>query len=119
MTLLLTYSTALLLGSMHALELDHMAAVTAFAARKPAPLAAARFGVHWAIGHGGVIVLAGLVFLWIGASIPENATSILESSVGIVLIALGVWTARHARHLHAHRHQHGATGHTHLHSHAF
>ena len=117
MTFLLTYSTALLLGSMHALELDHMAAVTAFAARKPAPLAAARFGIHWALGHGGVIVLAGLVFLWIGASIPESATSFLESGVGVVLIALGLWTARHARHLHAHRH--GLAGHTHLHSHAF
>ncbi len=119
MSFLLPYTSALLLGSMHALALDHVAAVTAFAARRPAPLAAARFGLHWAIGHGGVILLAGLLFILIGAAIPEPAAAVLESGVGVVLIGLGLWTARHARYLHAHPDHHGSTDRTHLHSHGF
>jgi hypothetical protein len=38
----------------------------------------------------------------------------------VVLVALGIWTAWHASHLHAHVHSHGdAVLHAHLHSHAF
>ena len=119
MNVLLPYTTALLLGSLHALEADHMAAVTAFAVRRPAPLAAAGFGIRWAFGHGASVVLAGLLIVLIGFAIPESAASWLDQLVGLVLIGLGIWTAWHAAHLHAHLHQHGAEAHVHLHSHAF
>lgn len=113
MGFLLPYWTALVLGSVHALEADHMAAVTSFAVRRPAPRDAIRFGIQWAIGHGAVVIAAGAVLLFIGLSIPDAATAWLEKIVGGVLILLGGSTMLHAARLHAH----GTAGHAHLHSH--
>jgi nickel/cobalt transporter (NicO) family protein len=120
MDIFLPYTTALLLGSVHALEADHMAAVTAFAVRRPAPLAAAGFGVRWAAGHGLAVTVVGALLLLLGLTIPLPAAAWLDRSVGLVLIALGLWTAWHASRLHAHvHHHHDGVEHAHLHSHAF
>jgi sulfite exporter TauE/SafE len=118
MTLLVTYATALLLGSLHALEADHMAAVTSFAVGRPGRREAVRFGVRWSLGHGGAIVLVGGVLVLAGVHLPETATHWLERLVGVVMIGLGTWTLHSARALHAHVHRHGdGTVHSHLHSH--
>jgi nickel/cobalt transporter (NicO) family protein len=117
--LLLTYSTALLLGSLHALEADHMAAVTSFAVRRPGPRAAVRFAVRWSAGHGGAIILIGAGLLLLGVQLPATAEHWLERLVGVVMVGLGVWTFRGASALHAHTHAHnGEPPHTHVHSHA-
>jgi nickel/cobalt transporter (NicO) family protein len=117
--LLLTYSTALLLGSLHALEADHMAAVTSFAVRRPSLKAAIRFGVRWSVGHGGAIILVGAALIMLGLRVPELLEHWLERFVGLVMIGLGIWTFRGARVLHAHHHHHhDGTVHAHLHSHA-
>lgn len=105
----LTYFTAFALGAMHALEADHMAAVTAFAVQKPEPRAAARFGLQWAAGHGTSILLAGMLLIFIGIRIPESATGMLERGVGLMLIMLGVWTAFAVRRVHRRAHQHAPT----------
>ncbi|MGH7504460.1 MAG: sulfite exporter TauE/SafE family protein [Longimicrobiales bacterium] len=120
MSLILLYATALLVGSVHALEADHMAAVTSFAVRRPRWREAVGFGLRWAFGHGAVVVVAGAVMLLIGIRIPQGATHVLERLVGLVLIGLGAWTVRGARRIHAHKHSHAdGTSHVHLHSHAF
>jgi len=116
--LLLTMATALLAGTTHALEADHMAAVTSFAVRRPGARDAVRFGVRWSIGHGGAILLVGAVLIALGVYLPENASHTLERIVGVVMIGLGVWTFRGARALHVHDHSHGDLAHTHVHSHA-
>jgi nickel/cobalt transporter (NicO) family protein len=108
---LLPYTTALLLGSLHALEADHMAAVTAFAVRRPGRREAARFGVRWAAGHGGAIILVGAGLLLIGAQMPAATEHLLERFVGIVMIGLGVWTFRGASRMHSHARHHA--GHDH------
>jgi nickel/cobalt transporter (NicO) family protein len=119
MSLFILYSTALLLGSLHAMEADHMAAVTTFAVRRPGVRAAVGFGVRWSAGHGGAIVVIGAGLLLLGVQVPAATTHWLERLVGLVMIGLGVWTVRGAGRLHAHRHTHGAeVEHTHVHSHA-
>ena len=118
MPILLTYATALLLGSLHALETDHMAAVTSFAVRRPGLRQSVRYGVRWAIGHGGAILLLGGVLVLLGVRLPDAASGWLERVVGAAMIALGVWTFRSASALHAHVHAHGGHSHAHLHSHA-
>jgi nickel/cobalt transporter (NicO) family protein len=116
--LVLTYSTALLLGSLHAFEADHMAAVTSFAVRRPGLRTAVRFAVRWAAGHGGAIVLVGGGLLFLGVRVPEATEHLLERLVGVVMIGLGIWTFRGARALHAHLHSHDdGTRHTHVHTH--
>jgi ABC-type nickel/cobalt efflux system permease component RcnA len=116
--LLLSYSTALLLGSVHALEADHMAAVTSFAVRRPSLRAAVRFGVRWSLGHGGAIILVGAGLILLGLQLPDAVSHWLERVVGVVMIGLGVWTFRGARALHTHVHEHGdGTVHAHVHAH--
>ena len=118
MPLLVPYATALLLGSLHALEPDHVAAVTSFAVRRPGTRDAVRYGVRWAIGHGVIIVVLGAALVATGFHLPLGAGHWLERLVGVTLIALGGWTLLHARGLHAHVHRHAdGTVHAHLHSH--
>jgi nickel/cobalt transporter (NicO) family protein len=117
--LVLTYSTALLLGSLHAFEADHMAAVTSFAVRRPGLRHAVRFAVRWAAGHGGAIILIGAALLLSDMRVSAATGHWLERLVGAVMIGLGLWTYRGARALHAHAHTHGdGTVHAHVHSHA-
>jgi sulfite exporter TauE/SafE len=117
--LFLTYSTALLLGSLHAFEADHMAAVTSFAVRRPGLRQAVRFAVRWSAGHGGAIVLVGAGLLLLGIHLPASTEHVLERLVGVVMVGLGLWTLRGAGALHTHSHTHGdGTRHAHVHSHA-
>lgn len=114
----LPFLTALLLGSLHAFEADHLAAVTSFAVQKPSPRQSMTFGFRWALGHGTSVLLAGMLVLFLGLRIPDGMSAIMERSVGIVLIGLGLWTffATRAIHAHEHAHAHGSP-HVHLHSH--
>ena len=113
----LPFLTAVLLGSLHAFEADHLAAVTSFAVQKPTPRQSVGFGFRWALGHGTAILVAGLLLISLGLRIPEGATHIMERSVGAVLIALGAWTMIATRAMHAHEHAHDGSQHVHLHSH--
>lgn len=119
MELILSFSAALLLGLRHAFDTDHVAAVTAFAAQRPRPRVAMRFGLRWALGHGGVLVVVGTVLVALGLHIPETSEHWFERLVGLSLVGLGAWTVVGARKLHAHAHtHHDGMSHTHLHSHA-
>lgn len=110
--------SALLLGAAHTFEADHLAAVSAFIARRPRPLAALRYGLQWAVGHGGTVLLVGAVLLLLGLELPDAAGLWLERAVGLSLVVLGAWVATTASRLHAHAHSHpDGTVHTHLHAH--
>lgn len=112
--------TALVLGSLHALEADHLAAVTSFAVRAPRPGEAARFGLRWAAGHGGSVIVAGTALLALQWNLPDSAGAWFERLVGLSLVALGIWTIRGSATLHTHLHRHrDGTVHSHLHGHHF
>ena len=87
-----------------------MAAVTAFAVRKPAPKAAASFGLRWAAGHGLVLLLAGVLLLTIGLAIPTSAMPWLDRLAGFALILLGISTALLTARVHEHAHAPTAVG---------
>ena len=99
---LVIFATAAFIGSLHALEPDHMAAVGAFTVRRPHPLAALGFGARWALGHGGIVVIAGALLLVVGQTIPDSAGHLLERLVGVTLVGLGAWTVSGRRMLHVH-----------------
>lgn len=111
--------TALVAGFAHALEPDHMAAVTTFVSRRPDPAEALRFGVRWGAGHSAAILGVGGVLVLLGLHLPEGLARGLEFGVGAMLVGLGAWLLwglLHARsHVHddaehhEHRHSHGAT----------
>ena len=92
----LTLGTASALGLLHALELDHMVAVSAFVAQRPTPRAAANFGARWGIGHSAAVLLAGGVLLASGLRVPSRFDDFGEMAVGVMLIAVGIWAFRSA-----------------------
>jgi ABC-type nickel/cobalt efflux system permease component RcnA len=129
MTYLIALATACVLGFIHALEVDHMLAVTAFVSRRPTIGTAARFGLRWGIGHSIAVLAVGGVLLASGLRWSERYDQIGEAVVGLMLIAIGLWSLRstrnlhvhlpseHGNHAHLHTHRSGATVHRHPHQH--
>ncbi len=110
-----------LLGMQHALEADHIAAVSSIAARRSRVSDIVKHGLTWGLGHTlTLFVFAGVAIL-LGRAIPESVAKPIEGAVGIMLIGLGVhvlWRLWRDR-VHFHRHGHAdGTVHFHAHSHA-
>ncbi len=110
------FAAALALGAAHALEVDHMVAVTAFIGGRPRVKAAAAFGLRWGLGHATVVMALGGLLAWTGARVPAAMSAWAEAGVGLMLVALGLWALRRAHRLHLHPPaRHG--DHAHLHAH--
>ena len=108
-----------LLGLRHALDADHLAAISTVLAERPSFRASSAVGFWWGIGHTTTLLLVGAVVLACGIRIPERFELIAESSVGLLLIALGgtlAWKLYRER-WHVHRHHHDDGPHVHFHSH--
>ena len=110
-----------LLGMQHALEADHIAAVSSIAARRTDVGDIVKHGLTWGLGHTlTLFVFAGAAIL-VGQAIPEHWSRPLETAVGIMLVVLGahvLWQLWRDG-VHFHRHSHGdGTVHLHAHSHA-
>ena len=114
-------SLGFLLGMQHALEADHIAAVSSIAARRSNVADIVRHGLTWGLGHTlTLFAFAGCAIL-LGRAIPDTLARPLETAVGLMLIGLGahvLWRLWRDRvHFHAHAHGDGVS-HLHLHSHA-
>ena len=110
-----------LLGMQHALEADHIAAVSSIAERRTHVGDIVKHGLTWGLGHTLTLsAFAGAVLL-LGHAISEHFARPLETAVGIMLVGLGahvLWRLWRDR-VHFHKHGHGdGTIHIHAHSHA-
>ncbi|MGY3136852.1 hypothetical protein ACVWZM_007534 [Bradyrhizobium sp. USDA 4501] len=114
-------SLGFLLGMQHALEPDHIAAVSSIAARRSHVGDIVKHGLTWGLGHTlTLFIFAGAAIL-LGRAIPETVAQPIESAVGIMLVGLGahVWWRLWRDRVHFHTHSHGdGTTHFHAHSHA-
>ena len=109
---LLPLGTAMLLGFIHALEIDHMMAVTAFVSRRPTLATAFGFGLRWGMGHSLAVFVAGAILLATGLRWAAGMEAVLEGAVGVSLVGVGIWSLRTARNLHRHEPgEHRAHGH--------
>ncbi len=124
-TVLLVALIAVLLGLRHAIDPDHLAAVTTLIAsgRERSAGAARRLGLVWGAGHATALFAFGLPIVLFSASLPARVQQAAETSVGLLIVALAVWLLvrwrRGAFHLHDHTHlyAHGeARGHGHGHA---
>lgn len=108
-----------LLGLRHALDTDHLAAVSTVLAERPSLLASSAVGLCWGLGHTLTLLLVGSIVLISGFHISEEFELIAESGVGMLLIVLGVSLALklYREQWHVHRHHHDGAPHVHLHSH--
>ena len=78
-----------LLGMQHALEADHIAAVSSIAARRSHVADIVKHGLTWGLGHTlTLFVFAGAAIL-LGHAIPDSAARPIETAVGLMLVGLG------------------------------
>jgi high-affinity nickel permease len=108
------------LGLRHALDADHIAAVSTVLAERPSLRASGVVGLFWGLGHTLMLLLVGICVLALRVTIPESLAAAFEFCVGLMLVVLGLSLARrlYREEWHVHPHEHGGRRHLHLHRHA-
>jgi high-affinity nickel-transport protein len=79
-----------LLGMRHALEPDHLAAISVLLTGERSIRKAAWLGVYWGIGHTLTLLAAGTLLVVLRAEMPPMASDILSCAVVLMLIGFGV-----------------------------
>jgi ABC-type nickel/cobalt efflux system permease component RcnA len=105
-------------GIVHALDADHVMAVTAIASKKLGMKAIVQLCLKWSLGHGAVLLIIGGGIFIFGLNIPHELSQYAEKGVAVLLIAIGVWILRdlYKSHAHVHFHHHeGLANHAHWH----
>jgi high-affinity nickel permease len=109
-----------LLGIRHALDPDHVVAVSTIASEQRSFLRSSLIGGFWGLGHALSLMIACSAVLALKLNIAGSVAIWLESGVALMLIVLGGrairlgirdWT------IHAHRHSHDGREHVHVHQH--
>ena len=109
-----------LLGLQHAIEADHLAAVSTIVSEKKSLLTASLVGGLWGVGHTISLFAVGVLVIFLKLQISESAEAKLEALVGGMLILLGINALRKlfsAKKIHIHTHEHGSREHIHIHAH--
>ena len=90
-TALLPSLVGLSLGMRHALEPDHLAAVSTLASEERGGLKASlRLGLFWGVGHTLSLLLVGGSLALLGAQMPAQLGFVFELLVAIMITALGL-----------------------------
>ena len=108
------------LGLRHALDVDHLAAVSTIVSGRRTVGSASLVGAVWGLGHTAALLAAGVVVIGLHAEIPPGVARALELGVAVMLIGLGanlLWTLWRGGDIHLHAHTHGGREHVHLHVH--
>jgi len=121
-----TVATALaggfVLGLQHALDPDHLVAVSTIISDHKSLRRSSLIGTFWGLGHSMSLLAVGLAILLLRVSIPDHVLPWMEAPVAIMLIVLGISATRRALqergvqiHTHVHEHGHGPHEHVHVH----
>ena len=106
------------LGLKHAVDADHLAAVSTMAGERRSLLSSSLIGALWGLGHTISLVAAGIIVIVLHFQISETVKQSLEFCVGLMLVGLGLNALRklaRGGYVHIHAHEHG--GHVHAHPH--
>lgn len=77
------------LGMRHALEPDHLAAVSTLVSEQRSPSRAALLGLSWGLGHTLALVGAGAALVALQVTLPPRLADLFEFFVALMLVALG------------------------------
>jgi high-affinity nickel permease len=80
----------LVLGLRHALEPDHLAAVSTMVAERPGARRGLRLGAAWGVGHTAALLAVGATLALLEISLPERIGELFELFVAAMLVVLGV-----------------------------
>ncbi|HEY8038787.1 MAG TPA: hypothetical protein VIF15_03305 [Polyangiaceae bacterium] len=83
-------------GVRHALEPDHLAAVSTLVAERKTARSAASYAVAWGVGHALVLLAFGGALLLLRGQVPERVGAAFELVVAAMLVVLGVRALRRA-----------------------
>ncbi len=108
------------LGLKHALDPDHVVAVSTIVGESNSVKRSSLVGTFWGLGHTMSLLLVGIVVIALKVQISDRAALWMEFAVALMLILLGLkamikplrgWK------VHIHRHSHDGSSHIHLHLH--
>jgi hypothetical protein len=111
----------LVIGLKHAVEADHLAAISTIVSERRSLLSSSLVGGLWGIGHTLSLLAAGIFVILLEVKIPDRAAQALEFCVALMLVALGINALvklRRGGRIHLHSHSHGGREHVHPHLHA-
>jgi high-affinity nickel permease len=108
------------LGLKHAVEADHLAAVSTIVAERKNILSSTIIGGFWGVGHTLTLLTIGALVIFLKLQISESLEARLEAVVGVMLVALGINALRklfQKEKIHVHTHEHEGRQHIHIHTH--
>jgi len=108
------------LGLKHALDADHLVAVSTIVSERKGMWSSSIVGVLWGLGHTLSLLVVGLLVVAFHFSIPEKLAQGMEFGVALMLIALGanlLWKIWKGATVHVHLHEHHQRVHLHPHLH--
>ena len=110
-------------GLRHALDPDHMVAVSTMVSEHKSLARSSLIGTIWGLGHTASLMSVGLFVLLLKISIPKHVELWMEMAVAAMLVILGLnvifgLARKRGLQLHTHSHSHnGELPHSHLHVH--
>ena len=117
-TLITVLGLGLVLGLRHALDPDHLAAISTIVSESKSLRRSTLVGTFWGLGHTLDLLLAGVLVIALKFQISARIAVWMEFVVALMLILLGIKSLlRSLRGLkvHIHRHRHDGTEHVHVH----
>ena len=119
-TLIATLGLGFILGLKHALDADHIVAVSTIVSEHKSISKSSLIGTFWGLGHTASLLLVGLVVILLRLTIPAKLALLMEFGVAVMLVLLGaniIWKFFNGTKVHIHTHEHHGVTHSHLHVH--
>src|SRR5690625_5293200 len=105
-SLLSILTLGFILGIKHAIEPDHVIAVSTIASQSKKLLRSSLAGVYWGIGHTATLFIVGIILIIMKDEISEKWALSLEFLVGMMLVYLGITTFNSFKKTRLHKHGH-------------
>jgi hypothetical protein len=95
-----------LLGLRHAMEADHLAAISTIVTERRSLLSSSLIGAFWGLGHTLALLIAGVGVLLLRYQLTDRMVHALELGVGVMLVLLGADVLRKLVRSASHTHEH-------------
>ncbi len=108
------------LGLKHALDADHLVAVSTIVTERKGFWNSSLVGALWGLGHTASLLAVGFLVIAFHFQIPQKAALGMEFAIALMLVALGanvLWKIYRGATFHIHTHSHQGRLHIHPHFH--